>query len=406
MWVLRYLFFYVVLSVFGLTLFLFLGQNVHTERLVFFGLEYTTNMVWVLLGAVAFGVLIVLALLLPGRFASMLHAWGLQREVQHMEQDLEKLQELREHLLNRHEHLLEAHERLLQGYHRLVARHSQTVAERDWARSQLAARDGASAAQARVASGAAPARLTLLAPEATRAPTKVPDLAIVSPVAAAVGAQPNGAHAGRAPSGQGVAPASGAGPAAGRGRDLPAEAVREVTRPARVELAEPDSAERRPAIGEQVALSRTAGRADAALASERSPAPAAPPLALAVEPEAPTEQVPPTPTLPTPTTSSSPVPAAPAAAAQTAPLPRPAISISISIGAPSGRMLVMLRDRLRDDIARSAVLLAVLRAALQGTFTAKLAQLKRLRLPVSLLSGPANDTSGDPPDSTDPDHVR
>ena len=403
MWVLRYLFFYVVLSVFGLTLFLFLGQNVHTERLVFFGLEYTTNMVWVLLGAVAFGVLIVLALLLPGRFASMLHAWGLEREVQHMEQDLEKLQELHEHLLNRHEHLLEAHERLLQGYHRLVARHSQTVAERDWARSQLAARDGASAAQARVASGAAPARLTLLAPEATRAPTKVPDLAIVSPVAAAVGAQPNGAHAGRAPSGQGVAPASGAGPAAGRGRDLPAEAVREVTRPARVELAEPDSAERRPAIGEQVALSRTAGRADAAPASERSPAPAAPPLALAVEPEAPTGPVSPTPTLPT---ASQPVPAADAAAADIDPLPRPAISISISIGAPSGRMLVVLRDRLRDDIARSAVLLAALRVVLQSTFTAKLAQLKRLRLPVSLLSGTTGDTPGDPPDSTDPDHVR
>src|SRR5438094_10449138 len=103
MWVLRYLFFYVVLSVFGLTLILFLFQNVHTEQLEFFGLEYTTNMVWVLVGAAAFGALVVLILLVPGRLAATLHNWSVEREIQHIERDLGQLQEQREYLLNRHE---------------------------------------------------------------------------------------------------------------------------------------------------------------------------------------------------------------------------------------------------------------------------------------------------------------
>src|SRR5690242_9244270 len=130
MWMLRYLFFYVVLSVFGLTLILFLFQNVRTEQLEFFGMAYTINMVWVLVGAAAFGALVVLILLVPGRLAVTLHAWSVEREIQHLEQDLGRLQEQREYWLNQHEDLLEAHERLLQGYHRLMAEHSRTIAER------------------------------------------------------------------------------------------------------------------------------------------------------------------------------------------------------------------------------------------------------------------------------------
>ncbi|MGZ6390665.1 MAG: hypothetical protein ACXWQZ_15570 [Ktedonobacterales bacterium] len=383
MWVLRYLFFSVVLSVFGLTLILFLFQNVHTEQLEFFGLEYTTNMMWVLVGAAAFGALVVLILLLPGRFAVTLHAWSVEREIQHLEQDLGRLQEQREYWLNQHEDLLEAHERLLQGYHRLVAEHSRTIAERDRARSQLAARDAAGATQMRVAPAASPARLALPAAETAREQSTLPGLAIISPVAAAVGSQPSGARSGRAPSGQGIAPASSAvaGSAVGRERELPAKAARAANRPAPAE-----STGHRPAMEEQASLARTAGYAEAA------PASAWPPTA---EPPAPTGPIDPTP--PTP---SNPIPTARAAATRPAPLQRAAISSSIS--APSAQLLAALRARLRDNIAKSAALLAALRVALQGTFMAKLAQLKQLRLPSSLPIGPTGDTPEDPPDSNDP----
>lgn len=399
MWVLRYLFFYVVLSVFGLTLILFLGQNVHTEQLEFFGLEYTTNMVWVLVGAAAFGAMIVLALLLPGRLSATLRSWSVEREIRHIEQDLGQLQEQREYLLTRHEDLLEAHERLLQGYHRLMAEHSRTIAERDRARSQLAAKDAAGATQTHVTSAASPARLALPAPETTREQSVLPGLAIISPVAAAVGSQASGARGGRAPSGHAIAPASGAvaGSTVGRERDLPAEPARATNRPAPAE-----SAEHRPAMKEQASLPRTAGHAGAAPASVWPPGSATPAaLPPTAEPPAPTGPIDPTPVLPAQPTPSNPVPTAPAAAIRRAPLQRPAISVSI--GAPSARLLAALRARLRDDIAKSAALLAARRAALQGTFTAKLAQLKQLRLPGSLSMDPTGDTPEDPPDSNDQD---
>ncbi|HEX8035339.1 MAG TPA: hypothetical protein VF510_15900 [Ktedonobacterales bacterium] len=401
MWVLRYLFFSVVLSVFGLTLILFLFQNVHTEQLEFFGLEYTTNMVWVLVGAAAFGALVVLILLVPGRLAATLHNWSVEREIQHIERDLGQLQEQREYLLNRHEDLLEAHERLLQGYHRLVAEHSRMIAERDRARSQLAARDAAGATQTHVAPAASPARLALPAPETTREQSTLPGLAIMSPVAAAMGSQSSGARGGRGHSGQGIAPASGAvaGSAVGRERDLPAEAVRAANRPARAE-----TAEHRSAMEEQASLPRAAGHAGAVLASAWPSASAAAaalrPTAAPPAPTGPIDPMDPTPALPTPPTPSNPVPTAPAAATRSASLQRAAISSSII--APSARLLAALRARLRENSAKSAALLAAQRVALQRTFMAKLAQLKQLRLPSSLPIGPTGDTPVDPPDSNDP----
>lgn len=393
MWVLRYLFFSVVLSVFGLTLILFLGQNAHTEQLEFFGLEYTTNMVWVMVGAMAFGAMIVLTLLLPGRLAATLHNWSVEREIRHIERDLGQLQEQREHVLHRHEDLLTAHERLLQGYHRLMAEHSRVIAERDRARSQLAARDAAGATQTRVAPAASPARLALPAPEANKEQRSLPDLAIDSLVAAAVGPQSSGARGERAPSGRGIASASGevADSTVGRERNLSAEVARVANRPAPAE-----SAVQKPASEELASLPRMAGHVGAAPASVRNSVSAA----SAALPLAPTGPIDPTPAQPTPPTPSNPVPIVPAAATRLAPLQRAAISINKS--AHSVRRLAALRVRLRENIAKSATHSAARMVALRGTFTAKLAQLKQLRLPSSLSIGSTGETSKDPPDSNDP----
>ena len=402
MWVLRYLFFYVVLSVFGLALILFLGQNAHTEQLEFFGLEYTTNMVWVLVGAAAFGAAIVFALLLPGRLSATLRAWSVEREIRHIEQDLGRLQEQREYLLTRHEDLLDAHERLLQGYDRLVAEHSRTIAERDRTRSQLAARDAAGATQTYLATAASPARRALAAPQTIREQSMLPGLGVASLVAAAVGSHSSGARGGRAPSVQEVAPASGAvaGLAVGRERDLPAEAARAASW-----LTPAEPAEHMPAMEEEAPLPRMAGQEAAAPASVQPPASAAPAaVPFAAEPPEPSEPIDPLPALRTPPAPSNPVPPAPAATNRLAPLHHAATGISMRM--PSARLLAAQRDRLRDDIATSAARLADLRVAFQETFIAKQAQLKaqlkQLRLPGNLPINPTGDTPEDPPDSNDP----
>jgi hypothetical protein len=385
MWLLRYLIFYIVLSVFGLTLILFLGQNLHTERLVFFGLEYTTNMVWVLVGAAAFGALVVLALLLPGRLAVTMHVWSVEREVQHVEQDLGHLQEQRERLLARHEHLLEAYERLLQGYQRLVAEHSRTVAERDRVRSQLAAGDAGDVTRAPQIPAPPPA---LPAPAATRKHITVPGLAIVSPVSsvtADVGSQPNGARGERVPPTHGIAPSSGsaAGTAAGQGRNIPAEAARAADR-----LAPAESAEHQPAIVEQAPILPGAGHTEVEPASVWSPTPAASPPPPTAEPLELAGPMPP--------------PPAQLVTAASASANSPATGPTASANAPSARPLAELRDRLydrlREDIANSAALIA----ALWDTVAAQLARLRRLSLLDRLPSGPTSDTPGDLPENNDP----
>jgi hypothetical protein len=411
MWLLRYLVFYMVLSVFGLTLILFLGQNVHTERIVFFGLEYTTNMVWVLVGAAAFGALIVLALLLPGRLAVTLHAWSVEREVRHAEQDMEHLQERRERLLARHEDLLEAYERLLQGHQRLVAEHSRTVAERDRMRSQLAAGgtgrvggagDATRATQVAAAPVAPPA---LTAPASTSNHITVPGLTIITPVslvAADVESQPKSARGGRVPPAQGITPSSGAaaGTATERGRSLPAETAREGESN---QLAPAESAAHWPTTVEEAPIlpAAAAGRTGAAPASER-------PLDSNVPPTPTTEPLPPTrPVLPPPAKVA---PAAPASANSSVSPPRPAIRSTDRINAFSARPLAELRDRLhgrlREDIANSAALIA----ALRGTVAAQLTRLKQLSLldrltispTISPTNGPTNGpTSGTPEDLLD-----
>lgn len=135
--IVRFLLSYVMLSVFGLLLSLFLAQNSHTEQLSYFGVSLSTNFAWVVLAAAAAGFLGALLLILPGRFAATLHNWTLGREAGQLEQQVALLNEQRERLLAKHERLLEGHEHMLLRYERLLAAHSRVVAERDEAWAQL-----------------------------------------------------------------------------------------------------------------------------------------------------------------------------------------------------------------------------------------------------------------------------
>ncbi|HEV2460456.1 MAG TPA: LapA family protein [Ktedonobacterales bacterium] len=169
----RFLFFYALLSVFGITLIAFLAQNRRVVRIDLFGPEITINLAWVLLGAAVFGAVIVLVLLLPGRIAISLLAWRLERELRQLEHDLWRLQAQRERLLERHDHTMEAHERLLLTYQRLVDEYNRVLAEREQARARVAV--------ARVASAGSPS------PAATRAqePAALPRLSVISPASTA-----------------------------------------------------------------------------------------------------------------------------------------------------------------------------------------------------------------------------
>jgi hypothetical protein len=134
----RFLLSYIMLSVFGLMLSMFLAQNEHTEHLAYFGLNIPTNIVWVILGAAGFGFVMALLLVLPGRVVVAWHNRTLDREAGYLERQLALLHEEREHILTRHEQVLEGHERMLLRYERLLAEHSRIIAERDEARAQLA----------------------------------------------------------------------------------------------------------------------------------------------------------------------------------------------------------------------------------------------------------------------------
>jgi hypothetical protein len=128
---LRFLLWCAILGILGIIVMLFLVQNLHVERLVFFGLVYTINFAWVLVGAAAFGFLLALIHLVPGRIASALYVRTLDREVRELEFQVALLSEQRERLL-------QGHERILLRYERLFTDHSQVVAERDRMRAQLA----------------------------------------------------------------------------------------------------------------------------------------------------------------------------------------------------------------------------------------------------------------------------
>lgn len=136
---LRSLLWLVVLGGLGFVALLFLVQNLHTERIVFFGLTATLNFALVVAGAVAAGFLLALLLIVPGRIATAFYARSLDREVGHLERQVAQLSEQRERLLD-------GREQLLQRYERLYADHGKVTIERERMRTQLAAATAAIAA--------------------------------------------------------------------------------------------------------------------------------------------------------------------------------------------------------------------------------------------------------------------
>src|SRR5579885_1191955 len=137
----RFILSYILLSIFALLVSIFLAQNIRLEHLAFFGLDFTFNFVWLLLGAAAFGFLLTLFLFLPSRIALSLHSRRLEREAEQLAQHVAWLQEQREDLLARHEDLLTDHQHLLHQHRRLLADYGAAVAERDQVRTQLASLD-------------------------------------------------------------------------------------------------------------------------------------------------------------------------------------------------------------------------------------------------------------------------
>ena len=139
----------------GIVALLFLIQNLHTEQMVFFGRVYVTNFALALAGAAAFGFLVALLLIVPGRLATALYARALDRELEQLERKVAQASEQREHLVERQE-------RLLLRYERLFADHGEMVAERDRLRAQLRAISAAMADRAaRTGEGAVEAGLAI-----------------------------------------------------------------------------------------------------------------------------------------------------------------------------------------------------------------------------------------------------
>jgi len=89
---LRFLVSYAIVTVLGVILLLFVALNHYSVSLDVFGPEYTVNVALVMAGAVAFGFVIALLLVLPGRIASAINGRRLEREVHYLEQDLIQLQ--------------------------------------------------------------------------------------------------------------------------------------------------------------------------------------------------------------------------------------------------------------------------------------------------------------------------
>ncbi|HEX6798736.1 MAG TPA: LapA family protein [Ktedonobacterales bacterium] len=135
---LRSLLWCVTLGGLGLVALLFLVQNLHTERIVFFGLTATLNFALVVAGAVASGFLLALLLIVPGRIAAALYTRSLEREVGQLERQVAQLAEQRERLLD-------GREQLLARYERLFADRDKVIADLERLRAQLAAATAATA---------------------------------------------------------------------------------------------------------------------------------------------------------------------------------------------------------------------------------------------------------------------
>ncbi|MGO8950511.1 MAG: hypothetical protein ACLQUY_23200 [Ktedonobacterales bacterium] len=146
--ILRFVFSYVLLNIFGLLAAAFLAQNVRTDQLAFFGLDFSLNFVWILLGSAAFGFLLAFFLLIPGRVAAGIHVCNVDRDADELEKQVAWLQQQREELFDRLDSLMTGQERTLLRYQRLLADHSLAVAERDRAVAKLAGQGATSSGPA------------------------------------------------------------------------------------------------------------------------------------------------------------------------------------------------------------------------------------------------------------------
>ena len=364
----RFLFLYIAASAFGVALFLLLVQNAQKTRLVFYGREYSISLAWVLIGAAAFGGLLVLILLLPGRLAANVNNWRLEREIRQVEQELVRLQERRERLLDQHAHMLEAHDHMLLQHQRLIAEHSRVVAERDQVRKQLII-----------------ASTTVVRSEATVAGKRATTSQSSTVVAASVGAST------RTPS------SVIAGPDEGRAGDTtshiapdaavhtaPQKVLRDADRPVA-------HAEHQPAAVERGLVPFAAPRTPAQPVREQPPASVVPTKAAPAQ--APKQPTPPA----APALPPAPVPV-PVVAPAPVPLPVPVpvpVPVPLQPAAPTfvaeqraraarairsqAQQLTLLRDRLREDLVGVRVTLE--------------AQVERLKQSSGRLRGPSATTA-------------
>lgn len=167
---LRFLLWCAALGILVILALLVLIQNLHTEQLVFFGVVYVTNFALAMLGAIGFGFLLALVLLVPGRVAAALYRMTLERELRQFERQVATLSDQRERLLD-------GQERLLLRYERLFADHDRAVAERDRMRAKLdAVKTSVSQAVAVAAPAASPASAAVraAAPSPIAAPSAAP----------------------------------------------------------------------------------------------------------------------------------------------------------------------------------------------------------------------------------------
>jgi hypothetical protein len=192
----RFMILYVMVSVLGCMILLFLALNHYTIQIDLIKAQYPVNVALVMLGAAAFGFVMALLLLLPGRLAAGLHVRALERDVRDLErllvdrEDLLEEQEdyiedregLRARLIEQHEDLLARHERVLARHQALADDHDRVTAQRDEARAQLASLHIARPAASHASSAATALRLL---PQTAPAPVPTPVARPSTPVPAA-----------------------------------------------------------------------------------------------------------------------------------------------------------------------------------------------------------------------------
>ncbi|HKW22866.1 MAG TPA: lipopolysaccharide assembly protein LapA domain-containing protein [Ktedonobacterales bacterium] len=185
-----------MVSVLGCMILLFLALNHYTIQIDLIKAQYPVNVALVMLGAAAFGFVMALLLLLPGRLAAGLHVRALERDVRDLERllvdrenlleeqedYLEDREELRARLIEQHEDLLARHERVLARHQALADDHDRVTAQRDEARGQLAALRIARPAASHASSAATALRLL---PQTAPAPVPTPVARPSTPVPAA-----------------------------------------------------------------------------------------------------------------------------------------------------------------------------------------------------------------------------